>query len=25
VLDNGNEAVGDDCHVYLYSDCIFRF
>ena len=25
VLDNGNEAVGDDGHVYLYSDCIFRF
>ena len=24
VLDNGNEAVGDDGHVYLYSDCIFR-
>ena len=25
VLDNGNEAVGDDGHVYLYSDCVFRF
>ena len=25
VLDDGNEAVGDDGHVYLYSDCIFRF
>ena len=25
VLDNGNEAVGDDGHVFLYSDCIFRF
>ena len=25
VLDNGNETVGDDGHVYLYSDCIFRF
>lgn len=23
VLDNGNEAVGNDGHVYLYSDCIF--
>ena len=25
VLDDGNEAVGDDSHVYLYSDCIFGF
>ena len=25
VLDDGNEAVGDDGHVYLYSDCIFGF
>ena len=23
VFDNGNEAVGDDGHMYLYSDCIF--
>ena len=25
VLDDGNEAVGDDGHVYLYADCIFGF
>ena len=25
VLNNGNEAVGNDGHVYLYSDCVFRF
>lgn len=25
VLDDGNEAVGDDSHVYLYADCIFGF
>ena len=25
VFDDGNEAVGDDGHVYLYSDCIFGF
>ena len=25
VFDYGNEAVGDDGHVYLYSDCIFGF
>ena len=25
VLNDGNEAVGDDGHVYLYSDCIFGF
>ena len=25
VLDDGNEAVGDDGHVYLNSDCIFGF
>ena len=25
VLDDGNEAVGDDGHVYLYADSIFGF
>ena len=25
VLDDGNEAVGDDGHMYLYADCIFGF
>ena len=25
VLNDGNEAVGDDGHVYLYADCIFGF
>ena len=25
VLNNGNEAVGDDSNVYLYADCIFGF
>jgi len=25
VLDDSNEAVGDDGHVYLYADCIFGF
>ena len=25
MLDDSNEAVGDDGHVYLYADCVFRF
>ena len=25
MLNDGNEAVGDDGHVYLYADCIFGF
>ena len=25
VLNDGNEAVGDDGHVYLYADCVFGF
>ena len=25
VLDDGNEAVGDDSHMYLYADCILGF
>lgn len=24
MLDNGNEAIGDDGHMNLYSDCVFR-
>ena len=25
MLNDGNEAVGDNGHVYLYADCVFRF
>ena len=25
VLDDGNEAIGDDCDVNLYADCILGF
>ena len=25
VLNDGNETIGDDGHVYLYADCIFGF
>ena len=24
MLDDSNEAVGDDGHVYLYADCVFK-
>lgn len=25
MLNDGNEVVGDNGHVYLYADCVFRF